>query len=163
MPSTGTPSASTAGSQAGAPASYTELGPPESTTPTGSNLRICATLAVQGRIALNTCCSRMRLAMSWVYCPPKSSTTMPPRSLMVSSPSSYQVGWAPGAERFKIREGHFQDPGQRLAAVERVVGRVHHIVAREQHAVPHHGAQPLDVHRLLQQLFFFLDQFFALE
>ena len=36
MPSTGTPKESTAGSQAGAPGSYTEQGPPESTMPAGS-------------------------------------------------------------------------------------------------------------------------------
>src|SRR5215475_11243640 len=31
-------------------------------------------------MALKTFCSRMRRAMSWVYWPPKSSTTTPPRS-----------------------------------------------------------------------------------
>src|SRR5580765_1875229 len=48
--------------------------------PAGSNERISATLAVHGRMALKTCCSRMRRAMSWVYCPPKSRTTTPPNS-----------------------------------------------------------------------------------
>src|ERR1700734_3260660 len=38
-------------------------------------------LAVQGRIAENTCCSRMRRAINCVYCPPKSRTTMPCRVL----------------------------------------------------------------------------------
>src|SRR5271156_2402173 len=38
-------------------------------------------LAVQGRIAENTCCSRMRRAIRCVYCPPKSRTTMPCRVL----------------------------------------------------------------------------------
>src|SRR3981081_1202612 len=85
MPSTGTPSDNTPGSQGGAPASYPELGPPDNTTPAGSNLRICSMLAVQGKIALNTCCSRIRRAINCVYCPPKSSTTIPPRSLIVSS------------------------------------------------------------------------------
>src|SRR5580704_12856422 len=71
-------------SHRGAEVSYTEFGPPESTIPTGSNLRICSIPAVQGRIALNTCCSRIRRAINCVYCPPKSSTTMPPRSLIHS-------------------------------------------------------------------------------
>src|SRR5215475_6028032 len=31
-------------------------------------------------MALKTCCSRMRRAISCVYCPPKSSTTTPPSS-----------------------------------------------------------------------------------
>src|SRR5271155_2034426 len=77
MPRTGTPSSSIFGSQTGASLSYTELGPPDSTIPTGSCARISARLAVHGRIAENTCCSRMRRAMSCVYWPPKSSTTIP--------------------------------------------------------------------------------------
>src|SRR5579872_1235861 len=72
-------------SHGGAPVSYTEFGPPERTMPTGSNLRICSIPAVHGRIALKTCCSRIRRAISCVYCPPKSSTTMPPDSLIRSS------------------------------------------------------------------------------
>src|SRR5882724_9416418 len=80
MPSTGTPAASTAGSQIGASESYTELGPPERTMPAGSYARISWTLAVQGTIALNTCCSRMRRAINCVYWPPKSNTTTPPSS-----------------------------------------------------------------------------------
>src|SRR5271155_2436758 len=77
MPSTGTPSSSIFGSQTGASLSYTELGPPESTIPTGSCARISAIVAVHGRIAEKTSCSRMRRAMSCVYCPPKSRTTIP--------------------------------------------------------------------------------------
>ncbi len=44
--------------------------------------------AVHGSTAENTCCSRTRRAINCVYCPPKSSTTTPPRSefgLIVSS------------------------------------------------------------------------------
>src|SRR5262249_45024383 len=48
--------------------------------PAGSYERISSRLAVHGTIALNTCCSRMRRAISCVYCPPKSSTTTPPSS-----------------------------------------------------------------------------------
>src|SRR5256885_6164263 len=50
--------------------------------PAGSYFRICASGTVQGRMAENTCCSRMRRAINCVYCPPKSRTTMPPRSFM---------------------------------------------------------------------------------
>src|ERR1019366_3629960 len=84
MPRTGTPKDNTPGSQCGAPASYTEFGPPDKTIPAGSYLRICSTVAVQGRMALNTCCSRIRRAINCVYCPPKSSTTMPPHSLIAA-------------------------------------------------------------------------------
>src|SRR5271163_5221812 len=83
MPSTGTPSCSTCGSHTGASLSYTELGPPDKTMPTGSSARISSSFAVQGKIAENTCCSRIRRAISCVYCPPKSSTTIPCRVLTV--------------------------------------------------------------------------------
>src|SRR5579863_751348 len=83
MPSTGTPSCSTWGSHSGASLSYTELGPPDRTMPTGSSARISSSLAVHGRTAENTCCSRMRRAISCVYCPPKSRTTIPCRVLTV--------------------------------------------------------------------------------
>src|SRR6185437_2214800 len=45
--------------------------------PTGSCARISSIDAVHGRIAENTCCSRIRRAISCVYCPPKSRTTIP--------------------------------------------------------------------------------------
>src|SRR5690242_1408218 len=48
--------------------------------PEGSNLRISSSVVVHGSTEEKTCCSRMRRAMSWVYCPPKSRTTTPPSS-----------------------------------------------------------------------------------
>src|SRR5271170_2008293 len=83
MPRTGTPSCSTLGSHTGASLSYTELGPPDKTIPTGSCARISSSEAVHGRIAEKTCCSRIRRAINCVYCPPKSSTTIPCRVLTV--------------------------------------------------------------------------------
>src|SRR5271170_7706447 len=63
--------------------------------PTGSCARISSSEAVHGRIAEKTCCSRIRRAINCVYCPPKSSTTipcrvltMPPRSLCAAAPLS---------------------------------------------------------------------------
>src|SRR5580704_9205116 len=85
MPRTGKPMDKIPVSQGGAPASYTEFGPPERTIPTGSNFRIWSIPAVHGRIALKTCCSRILRAISCEYCPPKSNTTMPPRSLIRTS------------------------------------------------------------------------------
>src|ERR1700758_2825354 len=41
---------------------------------------ILSKLELHGNTAEKTCCSRMRRAISCVYCPPKSRTTMPPRS-----------------------------------------------------------------------------------
>src|SRR5664280_1930342 len=76
MPSTGTPIASSAGSAAGASVSYTELGPPERIRPRGASARICSIGAVQGRTTEKTLNSRMRRAISWVYCEPKSRMTM---------------------------------------------------------------------------------------
>src|ERR1700728_1402953 len=45
--------------------------------PTGSSARTSSSCAVHGSTAEKTCCSRTRRAMSCVYWPPKSSTTMP--------------------------------------------------------------------------------------
>src|SRR5229473_3432409 len=89
------PRARTAGSHLGACGSYTELGPPDSTMPVGSSLRISSSVVVHGRTEEKTCCSRMRRAMSCVYWPPKSSTTIPPRSFIrppgALAPSSPQL------------------------------------------------------------------------
>src|SRR5271163_5141828 len=48
--------------------------------PDGSNSLIFSRVELHGRTAEKTCCSRMRRAISWVYWPPKSRTTMPLRS-----------------------------------------------------------------------------------
>src|ERR1700730_3815250 len=229
MPNTGTPIDNTPVSHGGAPASYTEFGPPDNTTPAGSNFRISSTLAVQGSIALNTCCSRIRRAISCVYCPPKSSTTIPPRSLIVSSyglrpcltnsltrkfhisnlkfrsalrihrnimphssalcalcdlcgeilsarqprrpPFKSQISnflkhlmhRLTRPKRLQIRPRTLPNSHQRLAAVERIMRREDHVLPRKQHAIPNRRAQPLHVHRLLQQLVFFLNQFLSFE
>src|SRR3984893_19508375 len=86
----GTPKARTSGSHTGALGSYTELGPPDRTSPAGSSFRISSTAAVHGRMAEKTCCSRIRRAISCVYCPPKSSTTIPCFMLTVP-PGSLRV------------------------------------------------------------------------
>src|SRR6516162_6796484 len=67
-------------SHGGAFSSYTELGPPDKIIPAGSSLRISSSEVVHGKIAENTPCSLTRRAISCVYCPPKSSTTIPPCS-----------------------------------------------------------------------------------
>ncbi len=76
MPSTGTPIASTSGSAAGAAASYTLHGPPERITPFGASARIFSREAVHGSTTENTLNSRMRRAISCVYCEPKSRMTI---------------------------------------------------------------------------------------
>src|SRR5258708_24714777 len=54
----------------------------------GCNLRISSIEEVHASTAENTCCSRMRRAISWVYCPPKSRTTTPPSSALILPPCS---------------------------------------------------------------------------
>src|SRR6185437_16015677 len=76
MPSTGTSSSSMAGSAGGASASYTEHGPPDRMIPSGFCARTCSMGAVQGSTTENTFCSRMRRAISCVYCEPKSRMTI---------------------------------------------------------------------------------------
>src|SRR5215471_16065872 len=77
---------STAGSHFGASLSYTELGPPDKMIPVGSSLRTSSSEVVHGRIAENTPCSLTRRAINCVYCPPKSSTTIPPCSAFSVGP-----------------------------------------------------------------------------
>src|ERR1700691_885099 len=76
MPSTGIPSSKTRASAGGASLSYTDHGAPESTIPTGAQLLTSSSDAVQGSTTENTFCSRMRRAMSCVYCAPKSRMRM---------------------------------------------------------------------------------------
>ena len=76
MPSSGRPVFSTAGSALGAAASYTLDGPPESTMPFGSSASTSLNGAVHGSTTENTLNSRMRRAISWVYCEPKSRITI---------------------------------------------------------------------------------------
>src|SRR5580700_11928135 len=81
MPSTGTPSSKMRRSAGGASLSYTDHGAPESTMPTGAQLLTSSSEAVQGSTMEKTFCSRMRRAMSCVYCAPKSRMTIDSLSL----------------------------------------------------------------------------------
>src|SRR5580692_13028582 len=81
MPSTGSPNWKRPGSAGGASLSYTDHGAPESTMPTGEQLLTSSSEAVQGSTTEKTLCSRMRRAMSCVYCAPKSRMTMDSLSL----------------------------------------------------------------------------------
>src|SRR5438477_956198 len=74
MPRTGTPTSNTPGSIPGAPSSFTDAGPPESTRPTGRLARISCGVASKGTISEYTWHSRTRRAMSCAYCAPKSRT-----------------------------------------------------------------------------------------
>ena len=77
MPNIGTPSRSSSGAGAGAPASYTDAGDPDSTMPRTSSLRSSSgSRTSPGSTRLNTPHSRMRRAMSWQVWPPKSRTRM---------------------------------------------------------------------------------------
>src|SRR5689334_15867290 len=74
MPSTGTPCRSSSGRSGGAPSAYTEAGPPESTMPRGRRRSSSSRGTSWGSSSEKTPHSRMRRAISWEYCPPKSST-----------------------------------------------------------------------------------------
>src|SRR4051812_22243733 len=79
MPRIGIPRSNTCFGMVGAPSSYTEDGPPDSTMPTGSIARSFESsgslASVYGWISQYTACSRIRRAISCVYCDPKSRTT----------------------------------------------------------------------------------------
>ena len=57
----------------GPSSAWTDSGPPERTMPRGANSRIALALASQGQISQYTPISRMRRAISCVYCDPKST------------------------------------------------------------------------------------------
>src|SRR6266536_4301946 len=74
MPRTGIPASSRPSGAGGAPAAYTEAGPPDRTTALGRRARICAVGMLDGTISECTWHSRTRRAMSCAYCAPKSTT-----------------------------------------------------------------------------------------
>src|SRR4029079_18112457 len=75
MPSTGTPSSSSSVRSSGAPSEYTDAGPPDNTRAAGCRSRMRARSVSNGRSSANTPHSRILLAISWEYCPPKSRTS----------------------------------------------------------------------------------------
>src|SRR5436190_11139291 len=81
MPSTGTPSSSSSRRSSGAPSEYTEAGPPDSTSAAGRRTMIWSKSVLCGRSSAKTPHSRMRLAISCEYCPPKSSTSTSSRAV----------------------------------------------------------------------------------
>src|SRR4051794_1396295 len=74
MPSTGTPSSSTAGSSEGAPGALTEAGPPDRINACGSRRRSSSIGVSWGRSSEKTRHSRTRRAISCEYWAPKSRT-----------------------------------------------------------------------------------------
>src|SRR5437660_11058788 len=88
MPRTGIPAPSRPRGAGGAPAAYTEAGPPDRMTALGRRARICAVGMLDGTISECTWHSLTRRAMSCAYWAPKSTTrtvscsgtgcTMPP-------------------------------------------------------------------------------------
>src|SRR3954452_9368911 len=74
MPSTGTPSSKSSRRSSGAPSEYTDAGPPDSTSAAGRRARIRSREVSWGSNSANTPHSRIRRAISWEYCPPKSRT-----------------------------------------------------------------------------------------
>src|SRR5215211_5224025 len=87
------PSSSRRGSRAGAPGSYTDLGPPDRTRALASWARTVSGSTSQATTSEKTWHSRMRRAMSWAYWAPKSSTRT------VSWPGAGRDPRAPGSER----------------------------------------------------------------
>src|SRR5690625_7326397 len=85
MPSTGTPSSKTTVGTAGGSAPIAEAGPPERITPQGAKSIILSAATHGDQISAYTPASRTRLAMSRVYCEPKS------RMRIFSAPGSETV------------------------------------------------------------------------
>src|ERR1700709_1304468 len=75
MPSTGISRSSSSVGKAGGPSSYTEGEQREPTSPFGFRSRIVSSDVFAGKSSAKTPHSRMRRAISWEYCPPKSRTS----------------------------------------------------------------------------------------
>src|SRR3954447_12849493 len=112
MPSTGTPSSSSAGSSRGAPGAYTDAGPPERTRPFGRRRRTSSTPTVWGSSSENTPHSRTRRAISWEYWPPKSSTRTSSRAaaLARSSPGARVASASTTPRLWRLRTGAQRRP-----------------------------------------------------
>src|SRR5208283_3404625 len=76
MPSTGTPSAKMFLSGNGAFLAYTLDGPPDKMMPLGASAAISTAGVSWPRMTEYTLHSRMRRAITWVYCDPKSKITI---------------------------------------------------------------------------------------
>src|SRR5215469_15336158 len=74
MPKTGTPAPNSPSGTAGAPAAYTDDGPPDKMIAFGRLASISLTGIVEGTISEYTWHSRTRRAISCAYCAPKSTT-----------------------------------------------------------------------------------------
>src|SRR5262245_1392175 len=131
MPRTGTPSPNTPGSTSGAPSSYTDAGPPDSTMPAGRRAASSDALRPCGTISEYTWHSRIRRAISCAYCAPRSTTRTgrsdagrsgPRATTLVAHPDALGglVGLALGLDR---RGDH--ELGLLELADRRVAGRRH--------------------------------------
>src|SRR5215211_8779046 len=80
MPSTGMSSSSSSRRSFGAPGAYTEAGPPDRTRAAGRRARMASSDVSCGSISAKTPQSRIRRAINWEYCPPKSRTSTSSRS-----------------------------------------------------------------------------------
>src|ERR1019366_6427032 len=87
MPSTGTPSAKIFLSDNGAFLAYTLDGPPDKRMPLGASAAISTAGVSWPRMTEYTLHSRMRRAITWVYCDPKSKMTI--CSFMKSKPEMH--------------------------------------------------------------------------
>src|SRR3954471_15557299 len=141
MPSTGMPSSSSSVRSRGASGAYTDAGPPDRISPRGERRLISSRSTVCGSSSLNTPHSRTRRAISWEYCPPKSST----------STSSERVAAAPAAGG----RGVVRASAKWLLPDERRLGEraaVRHVVGRGRRRCGSGGRAHADLLRLLELL-----------
>jgi len=86
MPRIGTPASNTCCGARGEPASVVDSGPPDRMMPLAPKAAISAGSWSQAQISQYTPNSRMRRAMSWVYCAPKSRIRILSPWISVMSP-----------------------------------------------------------------------------
>src|SRR5215831_12604872 len=143
MPSVGIPSEKSAGSTRGAPSAYTDAGPPLRISACGLRARTWSGVTVCGTSSEKTRHSRTRRAISWEYCPPR-STTSTGRSSGLASGKGRTEASAPIVRRL-LRDRHvvrmrLAQPGAGDAHEPRVV----QLRDRRRAAVAHGLAQAAD-------------------
>src|SRR5512143_4068345 len=111
MPSVGRPVRNIAGSGAGAPGEYTDLGPPDRISALGRRASISASGRCHGTISEYTWHSRTRRAMSCAYCAPK-STTRTRSPVPASSVVPLRGSWAPDGAWLVTRRGYGRAGGR---------------------------------------------------
>src|SRR3990170_1841641 len=138
-----------AGSMRGAPAVWTDAGPPLKMTPAGLRARISSAVIVWGTISEYTWASRTRRAISWAYCAPKSTTRTVSKDWVMSSSEPVVRGFLGDHHVVRVAlteagRGDLDEPAAGLQLLDGAGTAVAHGLAQPaDELVQHVGQRPL--------------------